>query len=201
MKRAKPVAKAQAAPTVRFVRAVGAPISTDEDAAIIGTEVMRFAEANRVEDVRSVNYAAFFATIEADPQHPMRRFYEWDLETAARKHWIDRTRVLVNSVRYYVPKLGDASRPEPITVYAEAPVRSDSGVAARRTHVVREDALAKDPVFMSAIGGQIRRIEDALVSLERFTSSRVPPVPIARLRDELRAAMNRYRGTLDVAAE
>lgn len=82
----------------QFVKASGAPFS-DEDVQLIGAELLKIAAANRVLDVRLLDKKIVFAAIEADPKHPLRRFYDWDVKSAARKHWINWTAKLIASVR------------------------------------------------------------------------------------------------------
>ena len=72
-----------------------------------------------------------------------------------------------------------------------------------RSMVVRSDALANDPVFMSTVGGQIRRIVAAVEALESFSSDGNAPESVVTLREALRAALDEYLSTVatDKAAE
>ena len=180
----------------RFARASGAPIS-DEDAQIIGEELLRIAEAHKVDGIRSLDKHLVFAEVENDPNHPLRRFYNWNEREAARLHWVDRTALLIRSVRVVTIE-ARVERHEPMFVRADVCTPEQP----KRTKVLRDDVLANDPIFASAIGYQVRSIENALRQLEGLTSGREPPKNIAALRDALRDAIDDYKASLsDKAAE
>src|ERR1700730_10998218 len=97
--------KRQKTQTRQYVRAPGAPIGSDKDAEIIGRCLQQIADEHRVDNVRSLDKKLVFGIIESDPNHPMRRFYDWDERNAARAHWIERTGTLIRSVRVVVVSL------------------------------------------------------------------------------------------------
>lgn len=177
---------------LRFVRAPGAPIG-DDDAVLIGNELLKIAEANKVGDLRLLDKKLVFAQIEADAKHPLRKFYNWDVQQAARRHWIEQTGTLIRSIRVVEVAARLPGKPQPMFVFAE--VTGKDSTETRRTHVLRSDLLNNDPAFASAIGYQIRHIRDALMQLEGLTSSRCPD-NVARLRDALRESLDDYQATL-----
>lgn len=151
----------------RFIRASGAPFS-DEDIQLIGTELRKIAEANRVDDIRLLDKNLVFAAIEADHNHPLRRFYNWNINEVARKYWINvTTHKLIMSVRIEWG-VGKFTRPLPITLSADLP-RVQHGTVRKR--VLTEDALLNDPVFASAVGIQIRSIDQQLARLESLVEA------------------------------
>lgn len=180
-----------------FVKASGAPFS-DEDVQLIGAELLKIAAANRVLDVRLLDKKIVFAAIEADPKHPLRRFYDWDVKSAARKHWINWTAKLIASVRIEW-KIGKFTRPLPLTISAEIP-RLRYG--ATRKRVLTEDALADDPIFASAVGFRLRNIDTLLSGLETLLACRdkSPDVGLKRLIAGLRAEFDEYYAALKVGA-
>jgi|HubBroStandDraft_4_1064222.scaffolds.fasta_scaffold193499_3 hypothetical protein len=153
----------------RYVRAAGAPFS-DEDAPIIGRELQKIADAHQVGDLRQLDKKLVFGIVEANPRHPLRRFYNWDVAAAARRHWLDCTAVLIRSIHVEV-RVGRMQKQVSMFSYAEAPT-NQARTHFKRTRVLTEDLLRNDPAFSSAVGFNIRRINDALRTLENLTSCR-----------------------------
>jgi len=180
-----------------FVKASGAPFS-DEDIHLIGAELLKIAEANRIGNLRLLNKKIVFAAIEADPKHPLRQFYDWDIKRAARKHWLDWTAKLIASVRIEW-KIGKFTRPLPITLSAEIP-KLKQGAARKR--VLTVDALADDPVFASAVGFRLRSIDTALSQIETLIACRkkAPGADLKSLIVGLRGAFDTYYATLKAGA-
>lgn len=196
----KPKLKASPKRGCQFVAATGAPFS-NKQAAIIGAELQRIAEENRVDDIRSLDKHLVFEAVERDPRHPLRQFYNWNESEAARAHWIERTGLLIRSVRIVTVNLGKMSKPMPMFLYDPNHMKRSPTERTRRGHVLTEDAMLNDPVFASAVSAQIRALELTLDRLEQTTSMRSSPVGVAELRDEVRVAMNRYFERLATAAE
>jgi hypothetical protein len=170
----------------QFVKASGAPFS-DESIQLIGRELLKIARANRVKDVRVLDKELVFAAIEADPKHPLRQFYDWDVKRAARKHWLAWTQKMILSVRIEY-KVGRFTRPLPITLSAELP-RLKHG--SKRRRVLTEDALKNDPVFVSAVGFRFRDIDTKISQLEMLIGARgwAPP--------GMGEALKKMRATID----
>jgi hypothetical protein len=175
----------------KIVRTPSAPFSV-EDAKIIGEELLKIAEANRVADIRLLDKKLVFAAVEADPEHPLRRFYDWDVKRAARKHWLEWTEKLIASVRIEW-KIGKFTKTLPITLSAEVP-RMKHGTSRQR--VLTEDVLMDDPMFASAVGLRLRNIDSALAQLETLTSCRKTPQAINELLERLRAALDTYKAAI-----
>jgi hypothetical protein len=194
------------APTsVRFSWRTGAPFN-EEDAALVGAELLKLARASCVADVASLNPREVFEAIYADADHPLRKMFGdfKDVEGAARRHWIQMTGTMIRSISVQIVALpGRALEPvRPMFVHAEARVKEGDGTTVRRRRVLTEDALKSDPAFISAVGFKIRAITDALAGLESLTAwgHSVPP-EIAQLRDSLRHAIDSYHGAIAQAAE
>ena len=180
----------------RYVRATGAPIS-DEDAQVIGTCLAALAEQNRVSDVRSLSKSTVLAAVEADPDHPMRPYYEWDDAIAARKHRLEHTSVLIRSIRIQAVSVGPLPQLKPMFVSAEVPQLK--GPVARR-YVLTDDATRSDPVFASAIAQHMKRIIDSLASLELLTRDRSTPA-LRSFCDSMRSAVDDYRTAMTPAQQ
>lgn len=177
----------------RYVAASGAPFS-DEDIQIIGEELAKIAEAHSVGDVRSLDHRLVFKIVKSDPNHPLRQFYNWNVREAAEKHWLEHTRKIICSVRIVTAKVGQRETFAPMFVDASV---SDGRKVMRRTRVLRDDALVNDPISASHVGFQIRRIRDAVTSLETYTSEwRRPPKEVIGLRARLRQALDWYETQL-----
>jgi hypothetical protein len=171
----------------RFIKASGAPFS-DEDIQLIGAELLKIAEANRIRDVRLLDKKIVFAAIEVDPNHPLRRFYDWDIKKAARKHWVEWTHKLIMSVRIEWA-IGKFTRPLPITLSADVP-RLQYG--ATRKRVLTQDALLSNPIFASAVGIRLRSLDQQLAQLEalvaEYKGARLGVEPLLKgLRDQFEA--------------
>lgn len=180
---------------VRFVAATGSPIS-DEKAQVYGAELLRLATVHRVSEIRSLDKRTVFAEVEQNPESPLRDYYQWDVNRAARAHWLEQTAKLIRSIRTVTISAGKMQAPQPLFICAEAPVRDKDRVQYKNRHVVRDDALRSDPAFRSAVGKQIRSIQNALGQLEGFTSGREPPAEVARLRDSIRRALDTYLASI-----
>lgn|SRR5574341_429674 len=148
-------------PKPKIVRASGAPFS-DEDIKLIGTELIKIADKHRVGDFRLLDKKIVFAEVEADPNHPLRRFYDWNDRTAARTARVDRTHTLIMAVRI-VPGIGKFHRPLPLSITAELP-RGKYGTVRKR--ILTQDALLNDPAFTSAVAGRLRNLDQQLAVIE-----------------------------------
>lgn len=181
----------------RFVKASGAPFS-DEDIQLIGAELLKIARANRVQDVRLLDKELVFAAIEADPEHPLRRFYDWNVKRAARKHWLQHTHRIILSVRIEW-KVGRFTRPLPITLSAELP-RLKHGT--KRKRVLTEDAMKSDPLFASAIDFRLRDIDTKIALAETLVAVRGKAPPgVAPMLKGLRAVFDEFYALSEKAAE
>ena len=158
---------------------------------IIGEELQKIADAHRVNGIGALDKHLVFEAVEADPNHPLRRFYDWDEGKAARKHWLEHSHRLIRSVHVVYVNVGKRPKFSPMFVSAETKIATGE---TKRMQVVSTDALANDPIFMSAVGGQIRQIYNAVAQLEAFTSSRGAPSEIVQLRVALREALDEYGG-------
>lgn len=190
----------------RFVRAPGAAL-TNAQAQLVGEEFFKIAQANAVDDVRALDKKILWETLEAqgirdNPNHPLRAVYDLNVEAAAKKHWIDHTGKLMRSIRYEVVR-GGICHLEPVWIVATIPPGATRH-QPQRAHVLREDLLSSDPMFVSALGRNIRGIQSALMQLEVLTNARPnPPEDIADLVRALREVMTSYEISLltDRAAE
>ena len=185
----------------RFVPAPGSPFS-EEDVAVIGVELLRIAERNKVGDVRSLDKRLVLAAVEADEDHPLRRFFEWDDAKAARSFRLVQAATMIRSVRVLSSGVGAREKPMPLFLFDPDHTRRVPGEAARRSRVVSEDLLRDDPAFVSNVAHTVRQITHMLERLEHVTSLRKGvPEQVLRYRDALRAATDDYLGELASAAE
>jgi hypothetical protein len=178
---------------MRFARASGAPIS-DADAQVIGLELLKIAEANRIGDVRQLTKHVIWAALRDNPAHPLWQFCpKKDVDEAAQAYWLAWAGKLINYVRVIVVQ-GKAPVFRPMFIYTET-----SGVqtrTSRRAHVLREDALSHGPEFASAFGFQVRAIINAVDRIAWCIGDRDPPENIARLYAGLRSCIEEYQESL-----
>ncbi len=199
--RKKRAAHRRSDPTAaRFVAAAGARF-TDEEAQIIGTELARIAEENRVEQIRSLDRDLVLSIVERTKDHPLRPFFEWDQAKAARAHRLAQAGVMIRSVRVVhvtgrVPEI-----PEPLFMYVPdgSSKRGDPTSIFRRTRVLTADAMQDDPIFASALGAMIHNLRLQIRRLSRTTSARPCAPEIVRLASELQGAIDRYSTTVAAA--
>lgn len=178
----------------RYVAATGAPFS-DESAEVIGRELAKIAEANRVDDIRSLDRKLVFSIVEQDANHPLRQFYNWDDESAARAQRVAHTGLLIRSVRIVTISLGKRGKPMPMFLYVPD-YEKRAGTTKQRGHVLTEDALADDPAYASAVAYQIRAIMHAVARLEHVVTSRRSPRNVVELCAGLRTAITDYKASL-----
>lgn len=179
----------------KFVKASGVPFS-DEDIQLIGVELLKIAEANRVRDVHLLDKKIVFAAVEADPNHPLRQFYDWDVKKAARKHWVEWTHKLIMAVRVEWT-IGKFTHPLPITLSADVP-RLQYG--ATRKRVLTQDALLSNPVMASAVGIRLRGIDQQLSQLEALIAAYGgTPLGVESLLKGLRDQFEAYYSSLKAA--
>lgn len=177
---------------IRYTAAPGSPF-TDKQAEVIGRALAKIAESCKVDDIRSLNKHVVFAAIKADPKHPLRKFYNWNVHEAARAHWLDRTLTLIRSVQIIYLDMPEIGEPQPMFVTADkVPVMRGDKFLRQRAQVLRSDLLRNDPIFMSAIGRMIRALTSSLKRLEALTSSRQAPREVKNLIHSVRSAINEY---------
>jgi hypothetical protein len=188
---------------MKFVRASGAPIS-DADAQVIGQELLKIAEANKVGDLRQLSKRIIWAELKNDSSHPLWQFCpRRDVQSAAEAYWTDWCGRIINWVRVTVIQ-GKITYYKPIAVSVET-----SGIQtrpSRRVHVLREDVLTHDPEFASAMGFQIRAVQHAVNRMAWSIGERELPPNMADLYAGLRDCLDRYQASLapnavDAAAE
>lgn len=158
----------------------GSPFS-NEDAEVIGPELLKIAEQNRVDDVRSLDSKLVYAAVEADPDHPLRRFVWFeDDDAAARAGRLARVGLLIRSVRIIYLTIRKREQPAPMFLYdPKHGTRPKSDVEpARRSHVLIDDALKDDPAFVSTLNGQIQLIRNAFKRLDHIANLRSVPVHV-----------------------
>lgn len=171
---------------------------TDEDARIIGPALQKIADANQVGDVRSLDKQMVFDAVEADPKHPLRRFYNWDDAACARKQRLARTLEMIRSVRIVIVTMGKRGRPTPQFLYVPESERRRSGVkekkATRRRNVLSNDLLgSQSPEFMSMLSAKIRAIEDLTKALAHVALlNKATPPEVKALVNELTGALHKY---------
>lgn len=176
---------------VRYVAATGSPFS-DRDAAVIGRELARIADDNAVENIRALDVRLVLDEAKRKTS-PLHKFYVWDRDAAAEAYYLAFTGRMIRSIRVVI-KTGRLETREPLFVTSRSvPRHNDRGKVVRRTaQVRRDDLLANDPLFMSAIGMHIRRVVDAVNTLERLTASRDAPAAVTSLVASLVSACAEY---------
>jgi len=194
--------KPKKAPTLalKYVAVRGSTIS-DEDAAVIGPALEDIASRNAVDNIRSLDKHLVLETVEGDPKHPLRKFYNWNKSEAARAHWLQRTGDLIRSIRIVQVQMGRRQAPTPVFLHVPDHSRRARDEPRRRSSVLVQDVLANDPVYASALSAQIRIIIQALERLEHVTSLRATAPEVVRLRDSIRAAITEYHAEMQIAAE
>lgn len=191
-------------PGQQYVRAPGAPFG-EEDATLVGTELKKIADAHRVGDVRSLDKSTVFEAIEADPNHPLRKLYDWDVTKAARAQWIERTGQIIRGIRVVSLPIRKHEKPTPMFIYVPRADRdriNDKIGTRPRSRVLTEDLIASDPDFASALSGQIKIVRDAVNRYAHIVSMRGSPRAYEDLSSALRRAIEEFDvATHDAAAE
>jgi len=183
-----------------FVAAPGSPFS-EADVAVIGRELVKIAERNRVGDVRSLDKRLVLAAVEEDEDHPLRPYFEWDDAKAARSYRLVQAATMIRSVRIVSSGVGPRAQPIPLFLFDPDHTKRVPGETARRSRVLTEDLLKDDPAFASNLAHSIRSITFTLERIEHMTSMRRTPPEVVRYRDGLRAVTDDYFGALANAAE
>lgn len=189
--------------SLEWVAASGGPFS-DEDAAIIGRELVKIAASNGVEDVRSLDKRIVFDAVAKNPKHPLRPYvFNSSDEDAARSHRLERCALLIRSVRLVSNEVGEIPRPMPAFIYDPQHASREQGdsLNKRRGHVMTVDAMRNDPTWVSALTGQVRIVISTVERLELLVSMRKAPVQIAVLAKSLRTAIDTHMRAVDSAAE
>jgi hypothetical protein len=178
---------------MRFERATGAPIKP-EDAAIIGRELLRIATAHRIQDVRAVSKHIVLEEVLADANNPMRPFYNWDVNEAAHAHWLERTQVLINSIRIVEAGVRP-KKPRKMFVSVNDTRETDED-GQINTHkgmrLLAPDAARNNDIFVQYLETCIGRIAQALQSAEDWAERGNTPARHQQLLRELREALSRY---------
>lgn len=169
------------------------PFLSANDADMVGTELEKSAQANRVNGIRHLDPEVVFHEVETRRKHPFRELagMNWgDDKTAARKHRIEYIRKLISSVQVVVVSSTKRNTFEPVFVSAQASVKTQGSSALRRSSIVRHDMLRHDPAFISYVNAQCRRILGPLAKLEHTASDRALPPEVQLFITNVRAAAN-----------
>ena len=176
-----------------FKKVTGAPI-TEEDARVLGREFLRIATANRIADLRALSGEIVLNEVLANKRHPLRRFYNWDVDEAARSHWLDRTRVLLNSVRVVEAKVR-STKARKMFVAVKDVWRTNTEGKKENYHgmrIIAEDAAKDSDIFIQCLDGKIQRVEAALKSAEEWLERSKATSRHVQLLDELRSAFDAF---------
>lgn len=189
----------------RFERRAAAPFK-EVDTDLVGTELMKLAAEFGVDEIDSLDPEQTYERIRSDPKHPLRRFYDFDdVEKAARAHWIDFTKRLLNSVSYITVDMKKTDDPIPLFVYGVAPIRKDDGTSSiAKRRMVSNQMLKNDAAFISSVGEKIRIVRAAVSGLEWVIRTKKSAVPlVAELHEKLERALTEYDDALvePIAAE
>src|SRR5208337_1155149 len=119
-KPAKKTAEKLKTPTrAAYMARSGAPFS-NEDAQIIGPELMKIAVEQRVADVRMLDKQVVLQAVEANAHHPLRRFFTWDEADAAHGFRLEEARTLIKGVVIVYANLPARENIRPMFVSASA---------------------------------------------------------------------------------
>ncbi len=178
---------------MRFEKAKGAPIRT-EDAPFLGQELLRIARAHQISNLRALSKEIVLEEVLADEDHPLRRFYNWDVASAAHSHWLERTQKLINSVRIIE---ADVRPRKPRKMFvAINDVRDTDEDGQTQTHtgmrVIAPDAAQHDAIFIQYLDSTIKRIEQALCSSEEWLERGTAPERYVQLLEELRISFDTF---------
>lgn len=189
-----------------FTRREGAPFAA-EQTDLVGSELVKMAEAAAVDDVASLDPRETFESIYSDPSHPLRVVYGdfKDVDGAAREHWVRVTRQMLNSVHVVYVDMPAKAKPIPLVTYVpDARIRSSAGTTRGGRRVLSNDMLSHDPEFLSALKQKIHMVQNAVAGLGWIVRSRTPPATVGLLYDKLDAALRDYSDSImpkDKAAE
>lgn len=114
----------------KYVARVGCPYS-DTDADVIGKEMDRLTETTKKITPRELVESA------KNPTSPLHQYFDWDVESAAYKHWLSTARQIMASVMVIYE-----SNEEPIRAYYRVISESgDGSYVALPTVLTEEDYL------------------------------------------------------------
>jgi hypothetical protein len=187
----------RSAPRATYARSSSAPFS-EEQAPIVGKALKAIADAHRVNDVRSLDERIVYASIQADDHHPLRQFLNWDNGVAADQFRIQQCKMLITGIRVVTMELPEREIHKPMFIAASAPTERGT---TKRARVLRADSLRNDAVFMSALGGQIRRVIGAFRSLETYAADGQTPKDVLAFIASLKRAIDTHLSNVSDAAE
>lgn len=174
------------------------PFLPEDKGQMVGEELEKIARANKINNIHHLDREMVVQVIEKNPKHRLRSIYENDPLKARRKHWLEFTAKLISGVRIITVNIGKKQHFEPMFVSAQAPVKQQGSRALRRSHVFRPDALAQDPIFLSAIGSKLRRLVGVLKELEHLTAARPSPPDVQQLLLDIRTSVDSCTSTADL---
>jgi hypothetical protein len=163
------------------------------DGQLVGEQLMRMAQARQINNIHYLDPEEVFEEVERNPEHPLRKVFDWNDQSAARTQRIDYTRRLITTVRVIVAHVKAGPRiTEPLFVTAKAPVVQPGSPALRRSHILSNDMLANDPAFASVVSRYTRQMLNELNKLEHLARSRPLPAEVQQLITDVRAAANAH---------
>ncbi len=162
-----------------------------EDGALIGEELAKLAEGG---DIQALDKRRVFEAIRADENHPLRRFYNWDVEEASLQHWLGQTAKLIRSVRvYYVPARAFVPAGPPVVhrlvpKYAKATTSEGRGVYASVADAARSNAV----MYETIVTNHFNLAKNAIRTLSNTALHAPKDGPLADLVEALLRAVETY---------
>jgi hypothetical protein len=168
---------------------------TDKDARTIGKRLLELGASPTLMDVGAADMLADAKK----PSSPLHKYFDWDVERAAEKHWLQRASYLIRSVAVEIRVVGGGVVTRAWhSVHVEIGTDTDTGAPIEERRYVPVDVVKKNPTLVEQILG------DALRELrgwaDRFSSySSLSEVhaeahrelePIYRVIDQLEARIS-----------
>src|SRR4030095_6896700 len=160
---------------VSFGAVPNGPLTEEDARDIVGPALLALAEKHKGADVRSLSKRLVYNEVKAAGKtHPLWAFiFHCSEKQAAEAYFLERCHTIIKSVEIIKVTIGTLHRERAFVPASEVLQRSPSGGYLRKpAHVLREDALRKDPEYQSVLGGAMRRFIVAFEWLEDWTSKR-----------------------------
>src|SRR6266404_4903482 len=102
---------------IRYVAANGSPYS-DKDAAVIGRELVRIAEENKIENISSLDKHIVFAHAKRRDSVLHSFVFNKSTSEAAEAYFIDQCSKMIRSIRVIAVTVGKLETREPLFITA-----------------------------------------------------------------------------------
>lgn len=178
------------AETRRVLRAKG---FSEEDSAIIVGEFVKLAALQNVdpENIKRIDMREAFDAIRADEDHPLRKFYNMNMEEAAYAHWVQRTNELVNGIHYVSVEVY-RGQDHPVRYVEHGPWMFSTGKRGEKCDPRNLDP--EDPDNKRTIDVIVRNIKNDAVKLRQRVTDAPSTKKDRALADKIFEALDEWEG-------